>query len=368
MNFISDELKKLTEISGFRAGLSDGSGNVIYSAPGMPFAIGDNILGADLIMLPASSSDGSKYFLFSGSTHDEATDDTAVCALKILSVSLFGSGEKPRTLGEIFESALENRSGSVKRLGQLLPVPGEGESFRLIVAYCGKACGDRDQMNEIRAVANGVFPEEQGFVSGTFRKNGLFYTAVLCLTRFGEAEDGMLPGERCALQLVDTASAEIMLPVTASVSAGFISVDRLGAVVDQTVETIHLGIKFGRLDKCFLYEKMGLERLISNLSADDRIEFLKATLGALNETDKALPELLNTVSVFLESDQNISVAAKRMYVHRNTIGNRLEKFQKLTGLDCFKLSDAMRAKMALLMIRYMENPDMRNSAGRGEQV
>jgi hypothetical protein len=360
MNSISEELKKMTESSGFRAGISDGNGKVIYCAEGMACSAGDNIFGSDMILLPAGSGDGGRYFLFSETLHDETADALSVSALKMLSVNLFGGAEKPRTAAEIFEAALENRSGSLKRLEQLLPDPGENDSFRLIVAYCGPGAGDREQMAEVKAVASSVFPEEQGFISGVFKKNGTYYTAVLCLARRSETEEGFVPGEKCALQLVDTASAELMLPVYAAVSGGFLTVDRLGAIVDQTVETLHLGKKFGRLDKCFLYEKMGLERLVSSMSAEDRMEYLKATLGRTGETEKSLPELINTVSVFLDSDQNSSVAAKRMYVHRNTINNRLEKFQKITGLNCFSFEDAVRARIALLMIRYMEFSDSNN--------
>ncbi|MBB6451255.1 DNA-binding protein Fis [Geomicrobium halophilum] len=48
----------------------------------------------------------------------------------------------------------------------------------------------------------------------------------------------------------------------------------------------------------------------------------------LNDTDK---ELLETVHVYLQSQLNLSKAAKRLHIHRNTLQYRLDKFQEING-------------------------------------
>lgn len=54
-----------------------------------------------------------------------------------------------------------------------------------------------------------------------------------------------------------------------------------------------------------------------------------------NDTD-----LLDTVKVYLETNQNMSEAARKLYLHRNTLIQRLEKFHLRTGFDCRHFVDA----------------------------
>ncbi len=44
-------------------------------------------------------------------------------------------------------------------------------------------------------------------------------------------------------------------------------------------------------------------------------------------------ELMVTIKTFLESNSNVSLAAKKLYVHRNTLQYRLEKFTEKTGVQ-----------------------------------
>jgi DNA-binding PucR family transcriptional regulator len=49
--------------------------------------------------------------------------------------------------------------------------------------------------------------------------------------------------------------------------------------------------------------------------------------------------MLDTVKTYLESNQNMSVAAKSLYIHRNTLIQRLDKFYQVTGFDVKKFID-----------------------------
>ncbi|MBT2678055.1 helix-turn-helix domain-containing protein [Bacillus sp. ISL-35] len=44
-------------------------------------------------------------------------------------------------------------------------------------------------------------------------------------------------------------------------------------------------------------------------------------------------ELMTTIKTFLESNSNVSLAAKKLYVHRNTLQYRLDKFTEKTGVQ-----------------------------------
>ena len=51
-------------------------------------------------------------------------------------------------------------------------------------------------------------------------------------------------------------------------------------------------------------------------------------------------ELMRTAECFIENSLNISAAARALYMHRNTMMYRLNKIERLTGLDVRSFYDA----------------------------
>jgi DNA-binding PucR family transcriptional regulator len=56
------------------------------------------------------------------------------------------------------------------------------------------------------------------------------------------------------------------------------------------------------------------------------------------------------MKIFIEKNQNTSEAAKALYLHRNTLINRLDKFYRVTGFDLKKFEDA-----AIIYLLIKEN-------------
>lgn len=52
-------------------------------------------------------------------------------------------------------------------------------------------------------------------------------------------------------------------------------------------------------------------------------------------------DLLNTCFCLLDNDLNVSLTARKMYMHRNTLIYRINAMQKACGLDICKFSDAV---------------------------
>src|SRR5690554_2564240 len=50
--------------------------------------------------------------------------------------------------------------------------------------------------------------------------------------------------------------------------------------------------------------------------------------------------MLDTVKAYLESNQNMSLAAKKIYIHRNTLIQRIDKFYQVTDFDVRNFNDA----------------------------
>ena len=66
---------------------------------------------------------------------------------------------------------------------------------------------------------------------------------------------------------------------------------------------------------------------------------------------------MTTIDKFFENNLNISETSRQLYIHRNTLVYRLDKIQKMTGLDLRVFDDAITLKIALMVVKYMEYID-----------
>lgn len=77
-------------------------------------------------------------------------------------------------------------------------------------------------------------------------------------------------------------------------------------------------------------------------------EFLQKTkdmiLGELTNDQ----DLLHSIKVFILSNQNVTTAAKKLHLHRNSLQYRLDKFIDKTGIDVRQFSGAMAVYLAIL--------------------
>ena len=60
------------------------------------------------------------------------------------------------------------------------------------------------------------------------------------------------------------------------------------------------------------------------------------------------------INKFFENSLNVSETSRQLYIHRNTLVYRLDKIQKITGLDLRVFDDAITFKIALMVVKYMK--------------
>ena len=80
--------------------------------------------------------------------------------------------------------------------------------------------------------------------------------------------------------------------------------------------------------------------------------FIKEVLHGLTMDDFD-EETLATVNKFFENNLNVSETSRQLYIHRNTLVYRLDKLQKMTGLDLRNFDDAIIFKITLMVSKYM---------------
>ena len=102
------------------------------------------------------------------------------------------------------------------------------------------------------------------------------------------------------------------------------------------------------------YTELGIGRLIYQLPLPLCKMFLKEIFGK-NQPSELDDETIATINKFFENSLNVSETSRQLYIHRNTLVYRLDKIQKLTGLDLRTFDDAITFKIALMVSKYMQH-------------
>ena len=158
---------------------------------------------------------------------------------------------------------------------------------------------------------------------------------------------------KIAKTLVDTLSMEAMVQVRVAYGSIIEEIKDVSKCYKEASMALDVGRIFYVHKEVLAYNELGIGRLIHQLPYSLCEMFLQEVFrgNAMDQFDK---ETLATVNAFFENDLNISETARKMYLHRNTLGYRLDKIQKTTGLDVKKFEDALTFKIALMVSDHMK--------------
>ena len=97
---------------------------------------------------------------------------------------------------------------------------------------------------------------------------------------------------------------------------------------------------------------MEVERLLRELSGSDDLAPFRALVRPLVEHDRARgSDLVRTLEIYFAAGANASEAADRLFLHRNSLLYRLERLQRLTGLDVKDPWVALALQLGLLAMQ-----------------
>ncbi|MBQ8164590.1 MAG: helix-turn-helix domain-containing protein [Clostridia bacterium] len=203
------------------------------------------------------------------------------------------------------------------------------------------------------AILESIFPSGHGFCVVPVEMGK---TAIVCPLHGGFTFDNVI--EQASL-VKDTVLSEVMMNVSVAVGTAVDSIRNLPTAYKSAERAELVGSTFELNEKCFVYDKLGVHRLVYGLSAESCMAYMKEVFGVEFLKDRfskaksnSRDELLVTIKLFLENNQNISETSRALYVHRNTLIYRIDKFNKMTDRDCTKFEDGMLIGVALLIMQY----------------
>lgn len=151
-----------------------------------------------------------------------------------------------------------------------------------------------------------------------------------------------------ALALIDTVEGETGLRMKAGVSNVHRKPEEWPAGYREAISALETGDRFQRKAPVQVYAHQLLERMAERIPPETLREIRAQVFG-----DRAggilTEETLETAERFFEADLNLSVAARQMFIHRNTLIYRLDRIQRETGLDLRSFRDAMIFRLLMML-------------------
>lgn len=105
-----------------------------------------------------------------------------------------------------------------------------------------------------------------------------------------------------------------------------------------------VGIKVWGSGKVYHIKQVGMFVTLANVAQERKAELAHQILHPLLRDE----QLYKTVQTFLQSGLNLTEAAEKLHVHRNTLIYRLDKTKKVIGLDPRVFDDALQIKLGLM--------------------
>ena len=158
--------------------------------------------------------------------------------------------------------------------------------------------------------------------------------------------------EKIARMISDTLSTELNIKVYISIGTVVSDLKDVSRSYKEAKMALEVGKIFESDQYIVNYEKLGIGRLIYQLPLSLCKMFIKEVLHGLTMDDFD-EETLATVNKFFENNLNVSETSRQLYIHRNTLVYRLDKLQKMTGLDLRNFDDAIIFKFTLMVSEYM---------------
>ena len=101
------------------------------------------------------------------------------------------------------------------------------------------------------------------------------------------------------------------------------------------------------------YREFMLIKMLEDIPDTKRAEYLSGLLDSDAREILKDEDMVNTAEEFLENNLNVSETSRTLYMHRNTLMYRLDKLERITGLNLRKFSDAVTFRVITILNRLV---------------
>lgn len=173
--------------------------------------------------------------------------------------------------------------------------------------------------------------------------------------------------DRIVMLLPGTSADDSAKSVARSLSHSDVTVGASGPIAnlpevrhheDRARRSAQLLVALGRVGEGASSEQMGIYGLLLSEAGQEHARaFIDRCIGTVRRYDEARgTALLTTLDAYFASETNVAVAAERLFVHVNTLYQRLERLDRVLGKGWRSGDRALEIRLALRMNELLEHP------------
>lgn len=139
------------------------------------------------------------------------------------------------------------------------------------------------------------------------------------------------------------------ITINAGVGRDVEDIMELSEAYNQAVMALEIGRQLNGQGSLTRYDDLGSYRiLISDKENPEHIKFCHDLINGLLISDQLHhTELIHTLTVILSSNFNLKEAAQKMFIHYNTIRNRVKKIEELARVNINSSADRLNLQLAM---------------------
>ena len=200
---------------------------------------------------------------------------------------------------------------------------------------------ERKSPDSVFSVLSGLFPAPRNLISRVDE-------STFAVVADGADENAA----ETASMIRDTLSSEALTAVRVGYDNKKCGTDLLPRAFSNARSALLIADMFSLEEGCVSYGELGLSKLLSRVPAEDCSRYLEEEFDGFDFSSIS-SETMNTINTLFDKGLNIAEAARELYVHRNTLVYRIEKFEHESGLDLRNFDDAVRCRIGLLLSKRL---------------
>lgn len=294
-----------------------------------------------IYFLKVTEDDETKYVLACDASKDDTYQTARICVAQL--TDLMDAYRERDDKGNFYQNLI---------LDNLLLVDIYNRAKKLKIEVSVPRCVylvsfKKDNDSIVKDLLKGLFAPQGGDVITSVDENTLIL--IKCLKE--DQSDEEL--ESVARTIVSSLNTEAMLSAKVSYGTVVSELKDVSKSYKEAKMAMDVGSIFYAEQEVAAYTSLGIGRLIYQLPIPLCQMFLQEVFdgGILEDLDE---ESRGTIKMFFENNLNVSETSRHLFIHRNTLVYRIEKLQKITGLDLRNFDDAVTFKIALMVENYLK--------------
>lgn len=126
--------------------------------------------------------------------------------------------------------------------------------------------------------------------------------------------------------------------------------EQLRSSFKQEKEFFSFALENLHIPNIYTYERVFPAYLAAHLPLNIKQRIMQEIFDLFHQD----PEMFSTIKVYLENNSNASLTAKKLYIHRNTLQYRIDKFAEKTEINLKDFHGAFTVFLACMLFKFQK--------------